>query len=615
MIFPFLAGLFGGLGAAGTAAAAAPVAAGAAGAGTAAGIGAGLGAAGAGAAGAAGAGALPSLLASGAIPGAAGAAGAGATGAGLAAAAPGALGTAAELGTLAGSSIPAAAPGAAALPAATGPLAGGAGTEAAKIAARLPSMIPPSSIPTPLASTAVPTQALTEGAGFAGTMVPEIGAPSAGLTAPTPSPAQMFGAGPGGAPAPMTAPIGPNANLQILEPAFAEPGMGPVQQAAMDLTRSTQFPGGPLPTAPEGVGAGRFDMAFGPTSGFPEPGLMPADATVTMAQAAPPGPIDVASAAPPLSPVDIPGSGLPQQPPMAEVPSVSGPTEDTLAFADSGAGIEPPAPFEAPPAEPAAADESGGIFGGYGKFVVPGALAASALLPTGEGGIPEDDKEDSEDADIPEYQVAFPGTDYVPGVDPEFRYFTPTFADGGMINVPFDINVGEPSVELGMSQPSTPAPAPGGIGAAMPHPPNGMPGTQTPPQLFQEGGMVDDPRMDVMMGAVDAMRGNHPNPQEAINAFIEMFGEAAFRDLQQRMANEPRMVEGPGGPKDDMIPAVINDVQAARLSDGEFVMPADAVAAMGGGDTELGARQLQMMSEQLRGQAPTGGLNVDRVAS
>ena len=51
-------------------------------------------------------------------------------------------------------------------------------------------------------------------------------------------------------------------------------------------------------------------------------------------------------------------------------------------------------------------------------------------------------------------------------------------------------------------------------------------------------------------------------------------------------AKEGGFITGPGGPKDDMIPAMITQngkpVQQALLSDGEFVMTADAVKGGGG---------------------------------
>ena len=61
-------------------------------------------------------------------------------------------------------------------------------------------------------------------------------------------------------------------------------------------------------------------------------------------------------------------------------------------------------------------------------------------------------------------------------------------------------------------------------------------------------------------------------------------------------------VNGPGGPKDDVIDA--------KLSDGEFVMTAKAVENLGGGDRLAGAKQMYNMMNQLDPQSETVGESV-----
>ena len=56
-------------------------------------------------------------------------------------------------------------------------------------------------------------------------------------------------------------------------------------------------------------------------------------------------------------------------------------------------------------------------------------------------------------------------------------------------------------------------------------------------------------------------------------------------------------VNGPGGPKDDVIDA--------KLSDGEFVMTAKAVENLGGGNRLAGAKQMYNMMNQLDPQSET----------
>jgi hypothetical protein len=58
-----------------------------------------------------------------------------------------------------------------------------------------------------------------------------------------------------------------------------------------------------------------------------------------------------------------------------------------------------------------------------------------------------------------------------------------------------------------------------------------------------------------------------------------------------------------GGPTDgmaDQIPATINNMQPAALSDGEFVIPADVVSHLGNGNSDAGAKNLYSMMERVR---------------
>jgi hypothetical protein len=50
----------------------------------------------------------------------------------------------------------------------------------------------------------------------------------------------------------------------------------------------------------------------------------------------------------------------------------------------------------------------------------------------------------------------------------------------------------------------------------------------------------------------------------------------------------------------DKIPARIGDKQEARLSHGEFVIPADVVSHLGNGNSEAGAKRLYAMMDKIR---------------
>lgn len=58
-----------------------------------------------------------------------------------------------------------------------------------------------------------------------------------------------------------------------------------------------------------------------------------------------------------------------------------------------------------------------------------------------------------------------------------------------------------------------------------------------------------------------------------------------------------------GGPTDgmaDKVPATIDGMQPAALSDGEFVIPADVVSHLGNGNSDSGAQNLYSMMERVR---------------
>lgn len=74
-----------------------------------------------------------------------------------------------------------------------------------------------------------------------------------------------------------------------------------------------------------------------------------------------------------------------------------------------------------------------------------------------------------------------------------------------------------------------------------------------------------------------------------------------------RSMNMGGMIEGPGTGTSDSVPAMIyqngGPVQEARLSDGEFVMTADAVKGAGAGDRAAGAAKMYQMINSFEGRA------------
>ena len=86
-------------------------------------------------------------------------------------------------------------------------------------------------------------------------------------------------------------------------------------------------------------------------------------------------------------------------------------------------------------------------------------------------------------------------------------------------------------------------------------------------------------------------------PEQVIAAFKDLGGSREF--AQGGNVNGYYL----GGPTDgmaDQIPATINNMQPAALSDAEFVIPADVVSHLGNGNSDAGAQNLYSMMERVR---------------
>jgi hypothetical protein len=165
-------------------------------------------------------------------------------------------------------------------------------------------------------------------------------------------------------------------------------------------------------------------------------------------------------------------------------------------------------------------------------------------------------------------------------------------------------------------------------------------------KLMQEGGEVDDNSQDpgapdaqdlrepdedlspadqqkkqIVIEAMAALRGQHPDPKKAIQQFIETFGEDQYRELRQMVLSqhdEPDaddeggppggmqvggLLHGPGSGQSDSIEAATPGGRKVLLSDGEYVIDAPTVAVLGDGSTHAGARRLDKFRDEVRRQA------------
>jgi len=78
-----------------------------------------------------------------------------------------------------------------------------------------------------------------------------------------------------------------------------------------------------------------------------------------------------------------------------------------------------------------------------------------------------------------------------------------------------------------------------------------------------------------------------------------------------KLAGGGRYLKGSGDGMSDQIRANIDGAQEARLSDGEFVIPADVVSHLGNGSSDAGASRLYSMMDRIR-KARTGKVSQAR---
>lgn len=112
------------------------------------------------------------------------------------------------------------------------------------------------------------------------------------------------------------------------------------------------------------------------------------------------------------------------------------------------------------------------------------------------------------------------------------------------------------------------------------------------PYQFANGGSIDDSYgYDTAMGS---NVGNMDSGVFAPNRYAQG-GLTAFS-----VGGEPRMLAGGGDGVSDSIPATINGNRPAKLSDGEFVVPARIVSELGNGSSQAGAKALYGMMDRVQ---------------
>ena len=141
----------------------------------------------------------------------------------------------------------------------------------------------------------------------------------------------------------------------------------------------------------------------------------------------------------------------------------------------------------------------------------------------------------------------------------------------------------------------------------------------TPQQDPLVQGAVDTPQQDpIVQGAIAAIMGNHPEPQRAVSAFINVHGQQAFTALRQEvlaaMSADQRdagglgtaggMIRGPGTGTSDSIPGQITQggvpVEDIRVANGEYILPERTTEELGGEEA------LDEIVRQTNGKEPGG---------
>jgi hypothetical protein len=122
---------------------------------------------------------------------------------------------------------------------------------------------------------------------------------------------------------------------------------------------------------------------------------------------------------------------------------------------------------------------------------------------------------------------------------------------------------------------------------------------------MQEGGQIEEDV--VIVEARMAVLGQHQNPDQAIQAFIEKYGVDAFLQLRNAVLREQvpnaqteGIVSGQGGGMDDMVNGMIGNQQEIAVSPGEYIVPSDVVSMLGDGSSDSGADRLDEMLKKIR---------------
>jgi len=115
-------------------------------------------------------------------------------------------------------------------------------------------------------------------------------------------------------------------------------------------------------------------------------------------------------------------------------------------------------------------------------------------------------------------------------------------------------------------------------------------GDVSPPSAFDFGGSVPQSPND----SPYFLSPSAPQPREVLSYRAGQDNQSGSDYAKGGYLN------GPGDGMSDHIPATIDNKQPAKLSDGEFVLPADIVASIGNGSNKAGSKKLYEIMNKIR---------------
>ena len=218
---------------------------------------------------------------------------------------------------------------------------------------------------------------------------------------------------------------------------------------------------------------------------------------------------------------------------------------------------------------------SKGIMDPYALGAV-GTAGLTSLMGGPQGDFAKTERKPRPEAKAQDRKLASIPAGYRPGLDPELNYFQP-----------YSLSA------KGLKE--------GGITELADNPMDVMAGAE--PEMMQPNDK------EIINDAVDAIKGEDPQPEVALGMFLSRYGEEALQDLVQRVQSgefdqnanvEEGLVNGAGDGMDDLIPAKLEGEDDVVLSNDEFIVPADVVSGLGNGSSDAGSKALYDMMDRVR---------------